>query len=148
MPQIVYRRVLYVGRGNLNDLPLRTRPPPVSVYKLLTTSYPNRAQQLLTSQSSSASFAVKIPDFDAVVEGCCSEEVATGMPRTTPDRALMPVESQQLFLSVDVPHLVKSECNTRDKPVHCAFKTILSEKSYNYGFFCIFEQYWGVRACN
>ena len=31
---------------------------------------------------------------------------------------------------------------------HCASKTILSEKSYNYGFFCFFEQYWSVRACN
>ena len=32
--------------------------------------------------------------------------------------------------------------------LHCAFEKILSGKSYNCGFFCIFEQYWDVRACN
>ena len=31
---------------------------------------------------------------------------------------------------------------------HCAFEKNLSGKSYNCGFFCIFEQYWDVRACN
>jgi len=31
---------------------------------------------------------------------------------------------------------------------HCAFRKILSGKSHNCGFLCIFEQYWDVRACN
>ena len=59
----------------------------------------------LTPQGRSASFAVKIPDFYAVIKRGGCQEAAARMPRATPNSALVTVEGEEFLLRVNVPNL-------------------------------------------